>query len=212
MYASWFRATVDLLGLMSSVITCVIAFKALHIRTVPDSLRGGLIVSAILASAFCILTAIRRWKGRGLPMALHHVSLPVKDLGKAVELYSRLLGHGLPQTPKGSHQPCSRDTRPEFPFDGVWYQLTSTQHLHLVEIGKVMNDPAISLAYKGALQRHFALRVPDIEEATRVVLEAGARAEGGEIRNCGVVQRYFSDYDDNVFELHQISGTNWLFR
>ena len=75
------------------------------------------------------------------PLAVHHVSINVADVGGAVRFYTEMLGGTL------------RTDRPDFGFGGAWIDLGTSQ-LHLIEAPVPPN-----------LGQHFAIRVAELDVA-----------------------------------------------
>jgi glyoxylase I family protein len=73
------------------------------------------------------------------PLAVHHVSITVTDVGAAFAFYTDVLGL------------VERDDRPDFGFGGHWLE-AGGQQLHLVE-GRPPEDRG----------QHFALQVADLD-------------------------------------------------
>lgn len=83
-------------------------------------------------------------------IAIHHVSLIVKDTGRAVAFYNQVLG-----------LPVSL-SRPEMGFSGAWLDITEDQQIHLLEVP----DPyaAAVKPEHGGRDRHVAFRIQGIDD------------------------------------------------
>ena len=118
---------------------------------------------------------------------LNHVAVHVKDL----EASKRFYGEVLELKPK---------KRPDFDFDGAWFQLGATRELHLL-CGR--EDDVLS-HHRGA---HFAFEVPDIQEARQQLLAKGVEiARGPQKRPDGAWQIFLLDPDGYWVELSDVSG------
>jgi glyoxylase I family protein len=110
------------------------------------------------------------------PTGIHHVSINVTDLDRAVAFYTEMLGLAVDST------------RPDLAVEGVWLNLPAGQ-LHLI-VGDV---PA-------ANGQHFAVGVTDLDDAI-----AELRGSGLEVRGPFPVgaarQAFLSDPDGNAIEL-----------
>ncbi|MFI5783744.1 VOC family protein [Nocardia sp. NPDC051570] len=120
-------------------------------------------------------------------LALHHVSINVTDLDRALEFYTGVLGL------------TRRTDRPEViaGIKGAWLDAGGSQQIHLMEATDV----------PPALGQHFALLVDAAADLGDVV--AALRAQGltaGDPFSVapGRLQSMVPDPDGNVVELHQI--------
>jgi glyoxylase I family protein len=115
------------------------------------------------------------------PTGIHHVSVNVDDVPRAVEFYTEVLGLTL------------RDDRPDFGFGGAWLN-AGDQQLHLID-GKVPADNG----------QHFAVRVDDIEVTIKEL-----RGRGIEVTDSipvgGNLQAFLKDTSGNSIELHEVGG------
>lgn len=115
------------------------------------------------------------------PLALHHVSINVDDVGAALRFY--VDGLGL----------VPRPDRPDFSFGGAWLD-AGGQQVHLIEGA----PPA-------GLGQHFALQVGDLDAAVDEL-----RGQGLEVSDPKPVgtslQAFVSDPCGNLVELHQAAG------
>jgi glyoxylase I family protein len=115
------------------------------------------------------------------PLAIHHVSVNVRDLGEGVDFYTAVLGGTL------------RDDRPDLGIGGAWINL-GQQQVHLIEA-----------PVPPSLGQHFAVRVGDLDA---VVGEL--RGRGLEVSDAMSVgtsrQAFVTDPSGNTVELHQVGA------
>lgn len=90
---------------------------------------------------------------------IHHVSFLTSDLPRARAFYENVLGL----------QPDRK--RPAMSFDGVWYDVSSNQQIHLMSLP----DPEAGLTRPahGGRDRHVALAVSDFTQLTERLNQAG---------------------------------------
>ena len=112
------------------------------------------------------------------PLAVHHVSINVRDVDEAARFYVDQLGL------------TRRSDRPDFGFAGAWLD-AGNQQVHLIE-GQA--PPAVG--------QHFALQVEDLDAAI-----AELRAKGIDVSDASPVgtgrQAFLSDPAGNGIELHE---------
>ena len=115
------------------------------------------------------------------PVAVHHVSINVRDVGEATRFYVEQLGLQR------------RTDRPDFGFAGAWLDAGS-QQVHLIE-----GDPP------PALGQHFALLVDDLDAAISEL-----RSRGVDVTDASAVgtarQAFLRDPSGNGIELHQAAA------
>ena len=121
---------------------------------------------------------------------LDHVTLIVKDLVLSRQFYCDLLG-------------MREIDRPNFSFDGKWFQVGSAQ-IHLIlehdEAGPVGENTSIQ--QKSSRNRHFALEIEDGYAAAKTFQERGIPLVAGpQERPDGAVQIFVNDPDGYVVEL-----------
>jgi glyoxylase I family protein len=125
-------------------------------------------------------SAITRQDERMKPLAVHHVSINVRDADEAAHFYVEQLGL------------VRRADRPDFGFGGAWLDAGS-QQVHLIEA----EPPA-------AVGQHFALQVGDLDETI-----AELRAQGLDVSDASPVgtarQAFLSDPSGNGVELHEVA-------
>lgn len=113
------------------------------------------------------------------PIAVHHVSINVRDVNEATRFYVAHLGLAL------------RADRPDFGFAGAWLD-AGGQQVHLIEA-----EPPATLG------QHFALQVADLDEAIE-----GLRAQGVSVTDASPVgrarQAFLTDPSGNGVELHEV--------
>jgi glyoxylase I family protein len=112
------------------------------------------------------------------PLAVHHVSINVRDVDQAERFYIDQLGL------------VRRADRPDFGFGGAWLD-AGGQQVHLIEA----EPPA-------AVGQHFALQVQDLDDVI-----AELRAQGVDVSEASPVgtgrQAFLSDPSGNGVELHE---------
>ena len=116
------------------------------------------------------------------PLAVHHVSINVPDVGAAVSFYTGVLGGTV------------RHDRPEFGFGGAWIDLGTSQ-LHLLEA-----------AAPPVLGQHFAIQVGNLQAAVAELRERGIEVSDP----CPVgpgLQTFVTDPAGNTVELYELVGT-----
>jgi catechol 2,3-dioxygenase-like lactoylglutathione lyase family enzyme len=94
--------------------------------------------------------------------ALHHVSIPVSHLNRSKEFYRKILG--LQEIP-----------RPNFPFQGAWFQVAGRQELHLIL-------QHTHVTYRGGKgidpgDIHFAVRVKSYRATLEFLRSQGYRED-----------------------------------
>lgn len=95
-------------------------------------------------------------------MQIHHVSLLIADLPRAIEFYRDTLGLQL------------SDNRPDLGFDGAWFEL-GAQQIHLI-----CEEPGTTRptgASRCGRDRHVAFQVEDIESLRDKLSAAGIAFE-----------------------------------
>lgn len=110
----------------------------------------------------------------------HHAGFLVTDIARAVAFYEGVLG-------------LKTLARPDFNFDGRWYDLGNGHQLHLMCIERLPGHTD-----QPAFDRHIALEVPDLDIAAQQLEEmqvAFARSRSGR------PQLFVRDPDGNMIEL-----------
>jgi glyoxylase I family protein len=92
-------------------------------------------------------------------LGIHHTSFLTSDLAKSRQFYEVVLGLAL------------ANNRPQMSFEGVWYDITPTQQIHLM----LLPNPEAGLQRPahGGRDRHMALLVSDITKLTECLSAAG---------------------------------------
>jgi catechol 2,3-dioxygenase-like lactoylglutathione lyase family enzyme len=112
--------------------------------------------------------------------AVHHVSINVVDVDRALSFYTDVLG--LTQ----------RTDRPDVGFGGAWLD-AGDQQVHLLEA-----------SVPPSLGQHFALLVDDLGEVVAELRAQGLTPSDPAPIGRGL-QSFLNDPDGNVVELHQTS-------
>ncbi len=112
----------------------------------------------------------------------HHAGFMITDVARAVAFYEGVLG--LAALP-----------RPDFDFDGRWYDLHHGQMLHLMSTAAMHGHTGQS-----GFDHHIALDVADVDEAARQLTALGIEFTRGSGR-AGRPQIFLRDPDDNMIEL-----------
>lgn len=92
-------------------------------------------------------------------LGIHHTSFLTGDLAKARQFYEGVLGLAL------------ADNRPQMGYEGVWYNISPTQQLHLM----LLPNPEAGLQRPthGGRDRHVAFVVSDMTKLTERLRAAG---------------------------------------
>jgi len=92
-------------------------------------------------------------------LGIHHASFLTTNLARSRQFYEGVLGLVI------------SNNRPEMSFDGVWYEITPTQQIHLL----VLPNPEAGLQRPahGGRDRHVALIVSELEELVEQLNLAG---------------------------------------
>jgi glyoxylase I family protein len=109
---------------------------------------------------------------------LHHVSINVADVDRALAFYVGVLGL----------RPLDR---PNFGFAGAWLDTGSGRQVHLIHA-----EPPVDLG------QHFAFRVDDIDDTCAQLAAAGIDVTGPKPVASGR-QAFFFDPDGNRLEVNQ---------
>jgi len=112
----------------------------------------------------------------------HHAGFMVTDVARAAAFYEGVLGlKALP--------------RPDFSFDGRWYDLGHGHQLHLMSTEEMPGHTG-----QAGFDSHIALQVTNIEDAERRLTELGIEFARGSGR-AGNPQLFIRDPDGNMIEL-----------
>lgn len=114
---------------------------------------------------------------------LQHIALHVADVGRSSRFYQRVLG--LEPIP-----------RPDFPFEGAWFQLGPEQQLHLIA-GRERPVAA------GSRSNHFALMVNALQKVVEQLEDEGLEYKGPKQNAGGVWQVFISDPDGYCIEFFE---------
>jgi catechol 2,3-dioxygenase-like lactoylglutathione lyase family enzyme len=92
-------------------------------------------------------------------LGIHHTSFLTGDLAKARQFYEGVLGLSL------------ANNRPQMSFEGVWYDITPSQQIHLM----LLPNPEAGLQRPahGGRDRHVALLVSDMAKLMERLSTAG---------------------------------------
>lgn len=111
---------------------------------------------------------------------IHHVSLNVSDVERALTFYRDVLGM----------EPLQR---PNFPFGGAWLDAGNGRQVHLIE-AKVPTD----------LGQHMAFLVADLDAAIEQLRAAGVDTpDATPVGATGIRQTFVADPDGNRIEFTQ---------
>ena len=119
---------------------------------------------------------------------IDHVAVSVKDVVKAKDFYSRILG--LPEIP-----------RPNFNFPGVWYKLGEVM-IHVIQ--KDDNGDHANRANLSAQDAHLAFFVEQVEELEKIIQKVESEdIPWYELENApsGLRQVFFKDPDGHMIEI-----------
>lgn len=117
---------------------------------------------------------------------IHHVSLEIKELNRAKRFYEEVLG--LTVSPQ----------RPDFEFEGVWFQIGDTQ-LHLIVNESKEEDGNPPLNSRSA---HFAIRVTEIGDLIDRFEKLGISYLNKPASKTGWHQVFVQDPDGNIIEFN----------
>jgi glyoxylase I family protein len=112
------------------------------------------------------------------PLAVHHVSINVRDVAEAKRFYIDRLGL------------TERNDRPGLGIGGAWLD-AGGQQLHLIEA-----EPPASAG------QHFAILVDDLATVVQELRDAGLRVGDPSPIGSGL-QTFLNDPSGNTVELHQ---------
>lgn len=118
--------------------------------------------------------------------SIHHISLNVTDLERAKRFYGNILG-------------LQEIERPDFDFQGAWYELGDRQ-LHLI-----VHDPGRTLRGTNEVDSrdgHFALRVRSYRQTRDYLISMGLRVKDQPVNKTPWPQIFVTDPDGNVIEFN----------
>lgn len=122
------------------------------------------------------------------PRRVHHVSLPVTQLGRSASFYLKDIGLRRVPRPKLN-----------FKIPGAWFELPEGQQLHLIEnaAGTYRKTPIID--YNDC---HFAVRVPDLSAAYDRLSRTHTTAVNEDITFKRYPHFYVLDPDNHIVEVN----------
>jgi glyoxylase I family protein len=118
---------------------------------------------------------------------IHHVSLVVTDLERAITFYRDQLG-------------LKEIKRPPFDFPGAWFAIGENQQLHLI-----VHPTSQTLRKDGGIDSrdgHFAIRVKDYEATLNHLKGQGIEVKEKPNSRSGFKQIFCTDPDGNIIEFH----------
>ena len=118
---------------------------------------------------------------------LHHSAVCVTDIARSKRFYGEVLG--LQEIP-----------RPDFDFEGAWYEFADGSQLHLI-----VHDTPLALRGTTAIDPrdgHLALRVDSWEGALERLRALGVEHQAYWDNKTPWAQIYVTDPDGNVVELN----------
>ncbi|MEM9942632.1 MAG: VOC family protein [Planctomycetota bacterium] len=123
-------------------------------------------------------------------LGFDHLTIIVEDIQKTREFYVGILG-------------MTEVTRPEFDFDGAWFQTGSVQiHVTLADANSGLAGWGDRRVVKVSRGHHFAFEVASLEQAFESLKSDGIKiADGPKVRPDGVKQLYIRDPDGHLVEL-----------
>ncbi len=116
---------------------------------------------------------------------LHHVAVNVSDVKAAKHFYGTVLG-------------LQELERPNFDFDGAWYQI-GQQQLHLIHDQTMKPKETTAINTRAA---HFAIRVKDYHKGLAKLKQQNVPLVENPSSVSGFAQFFCADPDGNVIELH----------
>jgi glyoxylase I family protein len=118
---------------------------------------------------------------------LLHATILVQDLAKAREFYERVLGFS------------ANPSRPQMSFDGVWYDLSPQQQLHLMRLPNP--ETGLQRPANGGRDRHIAFAVDDLAALENRLQGAGIPYN---LSQTGRRALFCRDPDDNALEFIEV--------
>ena len=118
---------------------------------------------------------------------LVHATLLVADLEKARNFYENVLGF----------MPSS--ARPKMSFEGVWYDITAQQQIHLMQLPNP--EAGLQRPENGGRDRHLAFAVDDLAVLVKLLQGSGIRYN---LSQTGRRALFCRDPDDNALEFIEI--------
>ncbi len=119
---------------------------------------------------------------------IHHITFLTSDLQRSRTFYEALLG--LQQD----------NMRPDMRFDGIWYDVTPGQQLHLMALPDV--EAGLQRPVHGGRDRHVALTVTDLSELIEKLDGAGIAYT---LSQSGRRALFCRDPDQNALEFIEVN-------
>ncbi len=113
----------------------------------------------------------------------NHLSLHVSNLEKSKDFYGNILG-------------MKEIERPNFPYNGAWYDMGYGLSLHLIE-GKNYETQA------GSRGNHFAFETENVQELENELKHKGVEIVSNKIRVDGIRQLFVKDPDGYFVEFNE---------
>jgi catechol 2,3-dioxygenase-like lactoylglutathione lyase family enzyme len=109
----------------------------------------------------------------------HHIAILIKDLKRSKSFYEGILN-------------LTPISRPDFGFQGAWYQIGRNHQLHLMKMDGPINQ-----------EQHFAIEVADIQETYKTLQAKGVRIveAPGTRPHDGSDYMFCLDPDGNLIEI-----------
>ncbi len=114
---------------------------------------------------------------------LLHATILVADLDKSRAFYEQVLGF------------TASPARPQMSFDGVWYDLSPQQQLHLMQLPNP--EAGLPRPANGGRDRHIAFAVDDLSGLINLLQGSGIRYN---LSQTGRRALFCRDPDDNALE------------
>lgn len=114
---------------------------------------------------------------------LLHATILVADLTKSREFYEQVLGFS------------ASPTRPAMSFEGVWYDFSPQQQLHLMQLPNP--ETGLQRPANGGRDRHIAFAVDDLSALINIFQGSGIRYN---LSQTGRRALFCRDPDDNALE------------
>jgi catechol 2,3-dioxygenase-like lactoylglutathione lyase family enzyme len=115
--------------------------------------------------------------------SLLHATLLVADLARARYFYEQVLGF------------TASPSRPKMSFDGVWYDVSPQQQLHLMQLPNP--ETGLQRPENGGRDRHIAFAVDDLSVLVNLLQGSGIRYN---LSQTGRRALFCRDPDDNALE------------
>lgn len=117
-------------------------------------------------------------------LAIHHVSVVVADVARALQFYAEVLGLSIDPG------------RPDLGYPGAWLRICEQQQIHLLEVPNP--EQGLVRPEHGGRDRHFALLVRDFAQV-RQALDAAQVSYT--LSRSGRKALFCRDPDDNAIEI-----------